>query len=400
MADRITPFTMPKWGIEMEEGVIREWRAAEGDFVRNGQLFTVIETDKISNDVELEFDGLLRRRIGVEGEAYKVGALIAVFADADVPDADIDAYVKSFKAADASFLAEAPGETATAPAPRRGAILPPGLSISPKAAELAERLGVDLSALAAAGRRLSLQDVEQAAKAQGLLSEEAPAPATDNPAKIVKLSAMRRTIAKRLAEATRTAPHFYLRRTIGMDAVEARRRALKEKGATVSINDFLIAACAKALSETPDVNVHFVDDAIHQFEHVDIAVAVAVDGGLVTPVVRSSEKKSLVEIAAEVRDLAARAREGKLQQEEYKGGTFSLSNLGMYGVESFDAVLNLPMAAILAAGAIVDSPAPVRGFSRVMTVTLTCDHRAIDGALGGRFLEALKRTLEAPETLK
>ncbi len=400
MADRIIPFTMPKWGIEMEEGVIREWRATEGDLVRNGQLFTVIETDKISNDVELEFDGLLRRRIGIEGEVYKVGALIAVFADAAVPDAEVDAFVKSFKAADASFLADAQVVTAAAPAPRRAAILPQGLSISPKAAELAENLGVDLSEFAAAGRRLSLQDVEQAAKAQGLTSQIAPAPAADNPAKIVKLSAMRRTIAKRLAEATRTAPHFYLRATIGMDAVEARRRALKDKGAAVSINDFLIAACAKALTETPEVNVHFVDDAIHHFEHADIAVAVAVDGGLVTPVIRSAEAKSLVEIAGEVRDLAARARDGKLQQEEYRGGTFSLSNLGMYGVESFDAVLNLPMAAILAAGAIIDSPAPVRGFSRVMTATLTCDHRAIDGALGGRFLEAVKRALEAPQSLK
>jgi pyruvate dehydrogenase E2 component (dihydrolipoamide acetyltransferase) len=151
--------------------------------------------------------------------------------------------------------------------------------------------------------------------------------------------------------------------------------------------------------ETPEVNVHFAEDAIRQFDRADIAVAVAVDGGLVTPVIRSAERKSLADIAAEMRDLAARARDGKLQQDEYRGGTFSLSNLGMYGVESFDAVLNLPMAAILAAGAIVDAPAPIRGSSRVMTATLTCDHRAIDGALGGRFLDALRRALEAPETL-
>lgn len=399
MAKSIQPFTMPKWGIEMEEGVIREWLAKEGDRVSNGQMFVVIDTDKISNEVELEFDGLLRRRIGEEGDAYKVGALIAVFADESVSDGAIDNYVKNFKAADASFLGD-DGPVAPAPASAekpRGAVIPDGLSISPKAAELAKSLGVDLSDFAGRSGRVSLQDVEQAAKAQGL-GGEGPAGSTDNPFKTIKLSAMRRTIAKRLVEATQTVPHFYLRTTIAMNAAEARRKAINAKGGAVSINDMLIAACAKALMEEPEVNVHFAGDEIHQFEHADISVAVAVDGGLLTPVIRRAETKSLAKISDEMKGLAERARAEKLTQEEYTGGTFSLSNLGMYGIESFDAVVNPPMAAILAAGAIRDGM--LDGVAaRVMTVTLSCDHRAVDGALGGRFLNALKKILEAPEQL-
>ena len=398
MSKRIRPFTMPKWGIEMEEGVIREWRAAVGDVVRNGQPFVVIETDKISNDVELEFDGLLRRRIGVEGEAYKVGALIAIFADADVPDLEIDSFVRSFKPADSSFLSESESKaTAASAVSKRNAVNLEGLSISPKAADLATRLGVDLSEFAGRATRVSLQDVEQAAKAQGLFEEGAPVGA-ENPFEAIKLTAMRRTIARRLSEATRTIPHFYLRATIGMDHVEARRVSFKERNEAVTINDFLISACAKALKKTPEVNIHFTGEEIHQFSNADIAVAIAVEGGLVSPVVRRADVKSVSEIAAEMRVLIMRAREGKLQHDDIRGGTFSLSNLGMYGVESFDAVINPPMAAIIAAGAIRNASAVELGFSRGMTVTLSCDHRAIDGALGGRFLQTLKRILEDPQS--
>ncbi len=398
MSKRIQPFTMPKWGIEMEEGVIREWRAAVGDVVRNGQLFVVIETDKISNDVELEFDGLLRRRIGLEGEAYKVGALIAVFADEDVPEDEIDSFVRSFKPADSSFLSESESKvTATAVGAQRSAANLEGLSISPKAAELATRLGVDLSEFAGRATRISLQDVEQAAKAQGLFEDGALVGAT-NPFEVIKLTAMRRTIARRLSEATRTIPHFYLRATIGMDHVVERRLAFKERGEAVTINDFLISACAKALKKTPEVNIHFTGEEIHQFSNADIAVAIAVEGGLVSPVIRRADVKSVSEIAAEMRILVMRAREGRLKHDDIQGGTFSLSNLGMFGVESFDAVINPPMAAIIAAGTIRNASALELGFSRGMTVTLSCDHRAIDGALGGRFLQSLKKILEDPQS--
>ncbi|MCG8443115.1 MAG: 2-oxo acid dehydrogenase subunit E2, partial [Caulobacterales bacterium] len=378
-----------------------EWFAEEGRTMASGDLLVLIETDKIANEVELEFDGTLRKRIGDTGDAYPVGALIAVFADADVPPADIDRFIAEFKPADAGFAhaGEAPSAGGSAPAPSPAPI-PANLSISPKAAELAASLGVDLSQVEGSGRngRISLQDVEQAARAQGL------APTTgepgDNPHKVVKLSSMRRTIAKRLTEANQSVPHFYLRNTVAMDALLARREAVKAGGAGApSINDYLIKACAQALMSVPEVNAQFHGDAIHQFEHADISVAVAVPDGLITPIVRRADEKSLAEIAEEMRQLSAAAREAKLAPEQYQGGTFSLSNLGMYGVTSFDAVVNPPMAAILAAGAVGRAAKEEGGFESVMQLTLSCDHRAVDGALGGRFLQALKAALETPEQL-
>jgi pyruvate dehydrogenase E2 component (dihydrolipoamide acetyltransferase) len=347
----------------------------------------------------MEYQGLLRRRIGVEGDAYKVGALIAVFADAGVPEAEIDAFVAGFKPADASFLADdgAKAQSAAAPPPR-GAVIPDGLSISPKAGELARTLGVDLSAFAGRSSRVSLQDVEQAAKAQGLFDEPEKS-SEDNPYTVVKLSAMRRTIAKRLTEATSTIPHFYLRARISMDALTDLRAQLKKKGAAPTVNDYLIKACAKALMDVPEVNVTFAGEELRRYERADIAVAVAAGDGLITPVIRRADKKTVAEISAEMQDLAARARAGSLRQEEYRGGTFSLSNLGMYGVSSFDAVINPPMGAILAAGAAERAPIEGGGYSDVMTATLSCDHRVIDGAVGGRFLAALKSALAAPERL-
>ena len=414
MVDRIQAFTMPKWGIEMEEGVIREWHAQEGQTVKEGDLFAVIETDKIANDVELEYTATLRRRLGEEEETYPVGALIAVFAEPDVPDAEIDAFVEAFKPADAGFgekddageADDARGAGAPSAAPEPAAI-PEGLSISPKAADLAQSLGVDLTLVEGSGRngRISLQDVEQAAKAQGLASgeDEEDGTAADNPYEVVKLSSMRRTIAKRLTEAKQTVPHFYLRKTIAMDALVALRARLKEEtGSAPSVNDYIVRACAVALMETPDANVCWADDAIHRYAHADISVAVAVPGGLVTPVIRRADEKSVAQIAAEMKDLAGRARAEKLEQRDYAGGTFSVSNLGMYGVDSFDAVVNPPMGAILAVGAVqraaVEADGGV-GFSDAASMTLSCDHRAIDGAAGGQFLRALKAALEAPEAL-
>ncbi len=401
MPGKIIPFTMPKWGIEMEEGVIRAWHAKEGQRVNQGELLAVIETDKIANEVELEFTGTLRRQVGKAEDAYPVGALIAVFADNDVTDGEIDAFISNFKAVDASFAhggAEAP--SAPAPAARPAAAVPDGHMISPKAAELALALGVDLAGVSASGRngRVSLQDVEQAAKHQGLVKggqEDA-----GNPYETIKLSAMRRTIAKRLTEAKQTIPHFYLRTVVCVDRLLAHRAKERENGAAApSINDFLIKASAAALMKEPEVNVHYRGDDLHQFRHADISVAVAVPGGLMTPVVRRADQKTVSVIAAEMRDFAERARAGKLAQEEYQGGTFSLSNLGMYGVVSFDAVVNPPMGAILAAGAIGRAPAETGGFESVICLTLSCDHRAIDGALGGRFLQALKAALENPANL-
>ena len=407
MGQEIQAFTMPKWGIEMEEGVIREWCVEEGQQVNEGDLFAVIETDKIANDVELEFTGTLRKRIGEEGEAYPVGALIAVFAESDVSDADVDQFVSSFKAADAGFAhgddsvsSKETSAPAAAPAARQAANIPDGISISPKARELAEALGVDLTQVTGSGRngRLSLQDVEQAAKAQGL--DDSAGGGAENPFEVIKLSAMRRTISKRLTEAFHTVPHFYLRSKISMDALMALREKQKSAtGSAPSINDYLIKACAIALKKVPDANVHFMGDEIHRFENADISVAVSVPGGLVTPVVRAADQKSVSDIAGEMRDFAERARAEKLEQHEYQGGTFSLSNLGMYGVSNFDAVVNPPMGGILAVGAIERGPLEEGGFGSILHVTMSCDHRAIDGALGGEFLQAFKAAMESPETL-
>lgn len=391
----IRAFTMPKWGIEMEEGVVREWRAKTGDSVRAGDIIAVIETDKIANDVEIEFSGVLRRSFVKEGDIYPVGRLLAVFSDPSVSESAVDAFVGSFKEADARFGAEA---AAPDPANPTHVVAPAGMSISPKALELAQKLGVDLVRVTGSGpgARVTLQDVEQAAKAQGrgVASRKEEA---GNPYELVKLTTMRRTIAKRMSEAAREIPHIYLRTELRVDGLVALR-AEKGKGAP-SFTDFFVKAAALALKEKPDVNVHVVGDEIRRFAHADIAVAVAVPGGLVTPVIRRADEKPVATISAELKDLATRARAEQLGQDDYRGGTFSLSNLGMYGVTSFDAIVNPPMGAILAIGASRRVAAEAGGFETVVGVTLSCDHRAIDGALGGEFLAAVKRAIESPDTL-
>lgn len=408
MTQGIRAFTMPKWGIEMEEGVVREWHAKEGDTVNEGDLFIVIETDKIANDVELEYSATLRRRIAEEGESYAVGALIAVMADADVADAEIDKFVSEFKGVDASFGV---GETA-APEPEAepaqeeaatfapaAAVIPENTSISPLAKRLVERLGVDLTHVMGSGRRgrLSLQDVEQAAKAQGVFPMETSHASSSavNTHEVIKLSAMRKTIAKRLTEANQNIPHFYLRTKINMDALLSSRKTNKQG----SINDYILKACALALMEEPEVNVHFMGTSIHQYKLADISVAVATERGLITPIVRAANLKSVQQISADMQQLAQKAKDEKLKPSEYQGGTFSVSNLGMMGVSSFDAVINPPMGAILAVGASEKTPMPGGGDALVMNVTLSCDHRAIDGALGARWLTAFKDAMEHPERL-
>lgn len=394
MSMEIKAFTMPKWGIEMEEGVIREWHASPGDDVNEGDVFVVIETDKIANDVELEYSSTLRWRIEDECDAYPVGALIAIFADKSVSDVDIETFRGSFKAVDASF-ANSGNEAPPASTSSAKAVIPNNASISPLAKKLAEELGVDLSGVEGSGRRgrISLQDVEQAAKAQGLFQEEVAS--GDNPHEVIKLTAMRKTIAKRLGEANRDIPHFYLRSKVNMDALTALRRANKQG----SVNDYILKACVLALKAEPDVNVHFMGDTIHRFEHADVSVAVATERGLITPIIRAAETKSVAEISAEMKELAQKAKDEKLQSADYQGGTFSVSNLGMMGITSFDAVINPPMGAILAVGTTEKTPIAGGGEARIMHVTLSCDHRAIDGALGARWLQAFRKALENPDTL-
>ncbi|MEN9018050.1 MAG: dihydrolipoamide acetyltransferase family protein [Hellea sp.] len=394
MTKNIRAFTMPKWGIEMEEGVIREWHANVGDKVNEGDIFVVIETDKIANDVELEFSSTLRWRLEGEGDTYPVGALISIFAEESVTDEEIEDFRNSFVAVDASFTNskenDAPINTS-----KDNVKIPINLSISPMAKELAENLGVDLTSVEGSGRkgRVSLQDVEQAAKTQGLyLSSSGD---ENNPHEIIKLSSMRKTIAKRLTEANRDIPHFYLRCKINMDNLIYSRKVNKQG----SINDYILKACAIALKAEPDVNVNFMGDSIHRFKHADISVAVATDRGLITPIIRSADDKTISEISNEMKELVQKAKNESLQPSDYQGGTFSLSNLGMMGISSFDAVINPPMGAILAVGSLEETVLPNGASSQIMNATLSCDHRAIDGVLGAKWLKSFREALESPENL-
>ena len=458
----IRAFTMPKWGIEMTEGLIAEWKIAEGAPFAKGEILALIESDKITNEVEAEFDNVLRRVTVKAGETYPVGTLLAVFAPKAVPEAEIDAFIQNFKPAGAA--ADKPVAQPAAPEPAK--IAPPKiviadtLNISPRARSHAEALGVQAAAVQGSGRggRITFQDIDQAARPERLRrggTVIAIAPSTEHldrtyaspmakrlavlhkldlggvtgtgprgriskadvltlagPAAslapgegfdVIRMSPMRKAIARRLTVSKTTIPHFYLRARVSIDALTALRKRVNEaRGAGLSLNDFLVRACALALIEVPDVNIQLHGDEIHRFHQADIAVAVATDRGLLTPVIRSADRKSLFEISAEIRALAGKAKEGKLKSEAFEGGSFTLSNLGMFGIDEFDAVINQPQGAILAVGAarqdFVIGPEGVRS-APVLSLSLSCDHRAIDGAVGAGFLAALRRIIEAPARL-
>lgn len=395
MSQKIFPITMPKWGIEMQQGTITEWHAAPGGVLAKGAPLLDVETEKIVNSVEAPVAGTLRRIVAETGSTEAVGALIAVFADAAVPDAEIDAFIAGFKPADASFdHADAPAAPA-APAETASAVYAAAdgeARISPIARRLAERLGVDITQVKGTGRngRVSKEDVEAyaASAGDGVVRE--------------KMTSMRATIARRLLESKQGIPHYRLAADVDLTALLARRAALRAAGTEVSVNDLLVRACALTLVKHPAVNAQLQGDEVHKFPHADIAVAVATDGGLVTPIVRSAETKSAAQIGTETGDLAARARSGKLSREEITGGTFTLSNLGMFGIDRFDAIINPPQVAILAVGAGADRVIARGGsvvVAKVATLTLSCDHRVVDGAIGAQFLQALRQTIESADAL-
>ena len=395
MSQMIFPITMPKWGIEMQQGTITEWHAAPGGALAKGAPLLDVETEKIVNSVEAPVAGTLRRIVAETGSTEAVGALIAVFADAAVSDAEIDAFIAGFKPADASFdhadapaVPAAPAETASA----ADAAADGEARISPIARRLAERLGVDITQVKGTGRngRVSKEDVEAyaASTGDGVVRE--------------KMTSMRATIARRLLESKQGIPHYRLAADVDLTALLARRAALRAAGTEVSVNDLLVRACALTLVKHPAVNAQLQGDEVHKFPHADIAVAVATDGGLVTPIVRSADTKSAAQIGAETGDLAARARSGKLTREEITGGTFTLSNLGMFGIDRFDAIINPPQVAILAVGAGADRVIARGGsvvVAKVATLTLSCDHRVVDGAIGAQFLQALRQTIESADAL-
>ena len=418
----------------MEEGQVVKWLKGEGDAVAQGDILAEIETDKATMELVARGEGVLRKIFVAEGVAAPVGDVIAVIG---AEGEDIAALVESLGAAGkpdgaepgpepaakpeaaparepgpAGVTAVAAVATAPAPAPTvapTAAAHPPGARIkaSPVARRLAGELGVDLAMVSGSGPngRVIKRDVEAAAAAPPVGVAAAPE-LPDTEFVDVPLSQMRKTVARRLTESLGPVPHFFLTVDVDMTrALEARVRVnelLAAQGAKASLNDMVIKAAAVALTHHADCNAWWQGDSIRRFNRVHMAVAVAVPDGLITPVVRDAHAKGLAQISTEVRELAGRAREKKLQPHEYTGSTFSISNLGMFGIEEFTAVINPPEAGIIAVGAVEERPVVLDGEVVVqprMRVTMSCDHRVIDGAQGARFLATLKSFLEEPAAI-
>ncbi|MCX7643841.1 MAG: pyruvate dehydrogenase complex dihydrolipoamide acetyltransferase [Rhodobacteraceae bacterium] len=437
-----TEILMPALSPTMEEGTLAKWHVKEGDAVSAGQVIAEIETDKATMEFEAVDEGIVGRILVPEGtEGVKVNTPIALLleegespaapAPAAAPGPAPSVAPARAPSSSAATAAPAPAPAAAPAAPRSaegGRIF-----ASPLARRIAAERGIDLAAVKGSGPhgRIVRADVEAAqpgaapARPAAPAKAPAPAPAAEAPKAAmpagpaaetvlrmyegrafeeVKLDGMRRTIAARLTEAKQTIPHFYLRRDIRLDALlDFRTRLnaeLEPRGVKLSVNDFIIKAAALALQEVPDANAVWAGDRILKLKPSDVAVAVAVEGGLFTPVLRDAHLKSLSALSAEMKDLARRARDRKLAPQEYQGGSFAISNLGMFGIDSFDAVINPPHGGILAVGAGVRKPVVTDdgaiAAATVMSVTLSVDHRVIDGALGAALLEAIVRHLEHP----
>ncbi|EED36412.1 dihydrolipoyllysine-residue acetyltransferase component 3 of pyruvatedehydrogenase complex [Luminiphilus syltensis NOR5-1B] len=396
MTDSIKAFTMPKWGMEMQDGTVEEWLVAEGDAVVAGQAIVVVETEKIANEVEVDTAGVVRRIIAQTGELYPVGAMLAVIADAGVSDDAVDAFIGG-SAPGAESKADAPGASA-APTPKSEHSAA-NKAISPKAEALAMQLSIDVASVEGTGRkgRITLQDIEQAAKARGLFNDDASSgPEFER----VALTSRQRTAAKRLTEAKRDIPHFYLERTLPLAQLVEFRAARKAAGSNATLNDYMLRACAQALAAVPEVNAQLQGDEVLRFRKSNIAVAMQVDSGLITPVVRDAGGKSASEIGAETRRLHEAASSNSLAADDIKGATFTVSNLGMHGIDRFCAIINPPAVAILAVGSVAPRVLPGSDAPQSsVNVTLSCDHRVVDGVLGAQFLQALHDAVQAPEKL-
>lgn len=503
----IKTLEIPKWGLSMEEGTIAQWLIQEGTQFSKGQEICEIETTKIVNVLEAPFDGLLRKIIAKDGDTLVVGGVIAICADAQVSDAEVEAFAQSLGgtptvtenkavAAVPEKVAVAQVETKVQAAPKQNsvgngskAVAQGGYSIpaalqgfqqsddifaTPHALKLAEKHNVNLSQITGSGRegRISVHDVQTGVQAAGgswpdvrhqASTKAAKSKADDsyvlatpvarrlakqwginlhdcrasgsrgrvckedveavyqreNPVQAqhanhahptesakftaVAMNGMRKAIASRLQAAKRNAPHFRLTIDLNVESVQALRQQINSTVPQVklSINDMLIKAAAAALIKVPQVNVQFDEEnqQILQFEQADISVAVAIENGLITPIIKAANRKSLAQISNDMRDLATRAKTGKLAPDEFQGGSFSISNLGMLGIQQFDAIINPPQGAILALGAaekraVVENDEIV--VREMVTATLSCDHRVIDGALGAQFLSAFKQFVENP----
>ncbi len=428
MTQKIRRIDVPSLGLSVEEITIVDWLISEGATFTEGQEICEVETEKTVAVVAAPFDGVLRKILGQVGDVLPMQAIMAVSADSSVSDEQINVFVAG--------LAEAPiaiSENTEVPMPSEKnqtfesqiQSLPEEVvaddtvvHATPQARKLAKAQGLNLHKVQGSGRnnRISRRDVELVLEKMGnpvrRKQSAAPVAAAMSIPQVTAvvsttggepLTKMRRIIAKRLQESKQNIPHYRVVIDVNMDTLLiARKKLNKLRKEKVSINDFLIKACATTLVKVPDVNIQFDGENLYRQSDADIAVAVALDGGLITPVIRAVQDKSLIDIAWLVRGLVARAKSGTLKPNEYQGGTFCISNLGMFGIRQFDAIINPPQGAILAVGAVAELPVVVDSkltVASMLTLTLSCDHRVIDGALAAQYLALLKRILETPEEL-
>ncbi len=416
---------LPKVDMDMATGKISKWHVKEGERVAKGALLFEIETDKAAMEIDAPAEGILSKILVGEGASAPVGSAVAfIHAEGEAPGAAPAAAPPAQAKPQAETSAAI--SSAKAPVHLNGGSAGDGPRATPLARRLAKAAGIALGSVSGSGPRgrIVAADVRSAAEAK-----PAPAPAASVPAipatpalsgdaiqglykpgsfDVLPVDNMRRTIAARLTESKQTVPHFYLSVTCTLDKLKAARESLNASAPLgpekkplwkLSINDFVIKAMGLALQKVPSANVTWAGDAVLQHRSSDVGVAVAVESGLFTPVVRSVETKTLAAISSEMKDLASRARARKLKREEYQGGTAAISNLGMYGIEQFTAIINPPHATILAVGASVERFVPVNGqpvLATQMTCTLSCDHRAVDGAVGAELLQAFRSFIEEP----
>ncbi|WP_336096650.1 pyruvate dehydrogenase complex dihydrolipoamide acetyltransferase [Roseovarius sp. CH_XMU1461] len=428
-----TEILMPALSPTMEEGTLAKWLVKEGDTVSSGDLLAEIETDKATMEFEAVDEGVIGKILVGEGsEGVKVNTPIAVLLEEgesadDIGEASAPAAEPKAEAPKSDVAPKPEAAPAASAAPAAPKADGERIFASPLARRIAADKGLDLSQISGSGPRgrIVKADVENAqpsaakpaAKDQPAAAPAAAAPAATGPSSSqviamyegreyeeIPLNGMRKTIAARLTEAKQSIPHFYLRRDIRLDALLKFRgqlnKQLEARSVKLSVNDFIIKACALALQSVPAANAVWAGDRVLQLKPSDVAVAVAIEGGLFTPVLKDAEMKSLSALSSEMKDLASRARDRKLAPHEYQGGSFAISNLGMFGIDNFDAVINPPHGAILAVGAGVKKPVVGAdgelSVATVMSVTLSVDHRVIDGALGAQLLDAIVQNLENP----
>ena len=417
----MTDILMPALSPTMEEGILAKWHVKVGDTVSAGDVIAEIETDKATMEVEAVDEGTVEAILVEAGtEGVKVNTPIArLSGDAAAPAPKAAPAAAEAPKAEAPKAAAAPAPVAAAPTPA-AASSGARVAASPLARRLAEINKLDLKAITGTGPhgRVIKRDIEAALVSGTGKATPAGASTAAEPRKVqsleqlgipagsydlVPLDNMRKVIARRLTESFRDIPHFPLTVDIELDNLLAARTkintALETQGIKVSVNDIVIKAVALALKQVPEANASFTPDGIALHHNADVAMAVAIDGGLITPIIRKAETKSLAQIAKETKDLATRARERKLKPEEFQGGTFSVSNLGMFGIKQFASIINEPQGCILSVGAGEQRPVVKNGalaVATVMTVTLTCDHRVVDGSIGAKYINALKNLLEDP----